>query len=149
MTLIEIAIATAILGLGATALMIFFGSVTRTNIVLNEQGKGINIARSGHEWAASRSFVNLVDAFKDGSIENSTPKGAGGELPDPSSAGTYAGYSQRITMRRVNESDISAPGASTSRILEVTVTALRNNTEVFTLKKLYSNPLSSASENPK
>ena len=142
MTLIEIAIATAILGLGATALMIFFGSVTRTNIVLNEQGKGINIARSGHEWAASRSFVDLVAAFAAGNIDNAKPVAAGGEfLSDSASAGTYAGLSQRIGMRRVKESDTSSTdGTGTSRILEVKVTAMRNNTAVFTLMKLYVKP---------
>lgn len=143
-SLIEVAFATAIVGLGVTALISFFAGVTRTNVALSEQTTGMSIARAAHEWAASKTFDELTGAFAASNpIVPSEPLGAGaGALYDSQRALTYAGLTQQLSMRRVQEANLSAADSTgTSRIVEVTVTVMKNKAQICAVKKLYAQSL--------
>jgi prepilin-type N-terminal cleavage/methylation domain-containing protein len=152
LTLIEVAVATAIIGVGVTALMVAAGSTTRVNSASRKLTQAVFIAQEVREWTLNlpfsdpdpgdqgnspgpdgsdpQTFVDDLDDLSnwDGAgITYSPPRdGQGVAMPD------LAGWSQTITLTWRNPNDLTqtvAPGASD--IINVNVDVKHNDAGIL------------------
>ena len=147
-TLIEAMVATAIVGVGVSAMMMASQSGTRVNADSQEQTRAVFLAQEVREWVASlpfkdpdpgqqdnppgpdgsspQVFVDDVDDMKD--VTYSPPRDAQG-----TAIAALAGWSQKIKMTWVSPADFSAALADgASNVIKVRVDILRNAKTVLT-----------------
>jgi prepilin-type N-terminal cleavage/methylation domain-containing protein len=147
-TLIEAVIATAIVGLGVSAMMMASQAGTRVNADSQEQTRAIFLAQEVREWIATlpfkdpdvgqqnnppgtdgsspQTFVDDVDDMMD--VTYSPPRNGQG-----TAITAMSGWSQKIKMTWVNTANFSSPVADgASNVIKVRVDILRGRKTVLT-----------------
>lgn len=141
-SLLEVAVATVIIGVAITALMEFFASATKANAAISTTPAALSIAKAGHEWARLKSFTELCQYMETVSGEAVVyvpyvPEGLVGAKGEIGSMG-HGDWSQRFTLRPVNPVNLTVADTSgTTPAMEMTVTALHGGEPVAQLTKLY------------
>lgn len=125
-TLIEAMVATAIVGMGVSAMMMASQSGTRVNADSQERTRAVFLAQETREWIATLPFASLTTGMK--SLTYSPPHdGQGTEIS------TMSDWAQHITLTWVNPSNFSAAVADgTSNVIKVRVAVLRHDKTVLT-----------------
>ena len=141
MTLVDVAMAVVILGVGVVALLGFMGNATSTNRALSDNYQAVAIANAALEWGSDPANLtggNQATLFL-GTARTYSPS----VLLDAHGTG-LAGYSSNwtevLTLRRVSETNLtaSANASDTSSIWEMTVTVKKSGKPIKSLIRLYS-----------
>ena len=132
-TLLEVAVCVAIVGIAITALMESMASGTSANSKAMDTTVGLNLARSGREWAGTQTYATLQALCTTTKVCSPVMGGQGDTM-----AG-YAGWSQEISAHQVSATNLKLDTTAPTDTLRVTVTAKRNNLAVCNLDWLVSN----------
>jgi prepilin-type N-terminal cleavage/methylation domain-containing protein len=119
-TLIEVLIATLLVGLAIASLLVASGSFTKANAAATD----LSTAEFLIEQVRERSIsVNYDDLY--GLEHFGTPISADGE-----SLNDFAAFSEQITVGNVSKSNFGLPGANDSGFIKVTVKVFLNSKEI-------------------
>ena len=114
-TLVEVAVATAIIGVGVSALLVSVGAGTRVNDDAQKLTQATFLAGEVREWASNQTFANLT-ALPSPTTYTPPHDGGGNVIAD------MANWSQKVTITARNPADLSASvTAGTSDIVNVDV----------------------------
>lgn len=121
-TMIEVAVATAIVGVGVTAMMMAFGSGTKVNAASQRMVTAAFIGQEARELSVRASFDALASAT------NTPPHDAQGvDIPDTT------GWTQTITVSWVDPANVSAANVvGPTDLKRVTVTVSYGGQTLFT-----------------
>jgi len=148
-TLIEVAVATVVIGIGVTSLLLTVGSGTRINSAAQELTRAVFCAQEIREWTLKLPFSDTDPADMDNppGPDGSNPQVFVDDLDDLMDV-TYApprdgqgspiadmvGWTQQITLTWRDPSDLlSTVEAGTSDVIYVSVQISRHGREVLTV----------------
>ena len=138
MTLVDVAMAVVILGVGVVALLGFMGNATSTNRALSDNYQAVAIANAALEWGSDPANLNGSNrsTLFTGTALTHTPS----VLLDARGSG-LAGYSsdwtEVLTLRNVSESDLNTAVVKDSSMWEMKITVKKNNKPVLSMIRLY------------
>jgi prepilin-type N-terminal cleavage/methylation domain-containing protein len=125
-TLIEVLIATLLVGLAIASLLVANGSFTKANAAATD----LSTAEFLIEQVRERSIsVNYDDLY--GLEHSGTPINADGE-----SLNDFAAFREQITVENVSKSNFELPGANDSGFIRVTVKVFLNSKEISSARWL-------------
>lgn len=129
-TLIEVAVATAVIGMGVAAMLTAIGSGTRANDAGQKLTQAAFLAQEIREWTVRQPFANLATVTYNPPVD-----GRGQQITD------MPGWSQAVTVSWRNTSSLSTvvtPG--TSDVVYVQVVVSYNNQPSLTTGWLIKRP---------
>ena len=120
-SLIEVAVATVIIGLGVSALLLSVGAGTRVNDDAQELTQASFLAGEVREWASNQTFANL-SALASPTTYNPPRDGSGNAITD------MAGWSQKISFTWRDGANLNNNvAAGTSKFINLQVQVFRGN----------------------
>lgn len=123
-TLVEVAIATAMIGVAIVALLTALTAGTRTNAAGRDLSQAVFLSQAIREWTLSMPYDDLEDIQ---SVTYSPPRNSmGQELSD------MIGWSQVVSVTYREPEDLSTEVAGPADVARVQVTVRHNNQEVLT-----------------
>ena len=130
-TLIDVALAVVILGLGVVAVLQFMATGTKANRTLSDVFLGKTVAQACHEWAAGQSYATIAGIV-------TTPKTFAPVIDARGSAmNGYTGWTESLSARTVSNTNLTVADP-TGQVVELTVSVSCNNQPMYSLKKLYA-----------
>lgn len=121
-SLIEVALSTAIIGLGVSALMVSVGSGTRVNEGAQKTTQASFLAGEVREWASNLPYDTLA-GFASPVTYDPPRDGNGNAITG------MTGWSQKVTITWLNPADIAAPSNVATDVTNVQVQVLHNGAE--------------------
>ncbi len=115
-TLIEVAMATAIIGVAVAALLTALAAGTRTNSAGQELSQAVFLSQAVREWTLEMPYSDLEDIS--GATYDPPINSTGGQIYD------LAGWSQSITVTYRDPEDlntVASPGPTDIARVEVTI----------------------------
>lgn len=133
--MLDVAVTVAIVGTAIVAVLGFMGSGTAANGQAADLSTGVRLAKAGHEWAATKPYATVRSLIGAPKVCYSVIDGQGNPMPG------YNGWSQEISARRVNTTNLSQDATTASDVLRVTVTARRGGIPVSSLEWLITDQI--------
>jgi hypothetical protein len=131
--LIEVAMATVLIGVAFVAVMQFMTTATVTNSASTDVSTGLNLARSGREWACTQPYADLSALHTSTKICSPVIDGQGNAMSG------YPNCTQEISSQYVNPADLSKDSAADTNLLRITVQVKQNGQPISSQSWMVSN----------